>query len=291
MSALGELVANLDIDGPPGPQLVARRFPRMTMHHTRSGSGKPLLLVHGLGGSSRSWDTISVNLAQGREVIALDLPGHGGTPAEADSGTFDGLARSLDDWLGTENLAGIDMVGSSMGARLVLEMLRRGRAGAVVALDPGGFWHGWERTFFRTTITASIALVRAMRPALPAITKNVAGRTALMVQLSAKPWALDPALILNELRSFAGTPTFGSLVKDLATGPMQEGHAGNSAPVVIGWGRKDRLCLPQQASRATAAFPRARMHWFAHSGHFPMWDQPKETIRVILDATGQLESA
>lgn len=256
------------------------------MHHTRSGSGKPLLLIHGLGGSHRSWDKISTDLAQTREVIALDLPGHGQTPAEADSGTFEGLARSLDDWLGSENLAGIDMVGSSMGARLVLEMARRGRAGAVVALDPGGFWQGWERTFFKTTITASIALVRAMQPALPALTKNVAGRTALMLQLSAKPWALDPALVLNELRSFAGTPTFDALVKDLATGPMQEGPAGTSAPVVIGWGRKDRLCLPRQARRAITAFPKATIHWFAHSGHFPMWDQPSETIGVILDATG-----
>ncbi len=262
----------------------------MTMHHTRSGRGKPLLLVHGLGGSYRSWDTISATLAKTREVIALDLPGHGQTPAEADSGTFNGLARSLDDWLVSENLAGIDMVGSSMGARLVLEMARRGRAGAVVALGPGGFWQGWERTFFRTTIMASIKLVRAMHRVLPAITRNVAGRTALMFQLSAKPWALGPALVLNELRSFAGTPTFDSLVKDLATGPMQEGPAATSAPVVIGWGRKDRLCLPQQARRALAAFPDATMHSFARSGHFPMWDQPQETIPVILEATGRLQS-
>lgn len=260
------------------------------MHNTRSGRGKPLLLIHGLGGSHRSWDPVSTGLAEARDVIALDLPGHGQTPAEADSGTFDGLARSVEDWLVTENLEGIDMVGSSMGARLVLEMARRGLAGAVIALDPGGFWQGWERTFFRTTITASIAAVRAMQPALPAITGNVAGRTALMLQLSAKPWALNPSLVLSELRSFAGTSTFNSLVKDLSTGPMQEGPAATNAPVVIGWGRKDRLCLPKQANRAMAAFPKAEVHWFAQSGHFPMWDQPMDTIEVILNATDRAAS-
>lgn len=256
----------------------------MTMHHTRTGSGKPLLLVHGLGGTRRSWDTILPALAQAREVIALDLPGHGQTPAEADSGTFDGLARSLEEWLRAESRIGIDMVGSSMGARLVLEMARRGRAGAVVALDPGGFWQGWERTFFRTTIAASIRLVRALRPALPVITRNVAGRTALMAQLSAKPWALDPALIAQELKSFVNTPTFDALVKDLGTGAAQRGTSDTPASVVIGWGRKDRLCLPRQAARAMAAFPDASLHWFESSGHFPMWDQPQETVRVILDA-------
>ena len=233
----------------------------------------------------RSWDTIADTLAQSREVIAIDLPGHGQTPAAADSGTFDGLARSLDEWLEVENLAGVDMVGSSLGARLVLEMVRRGRAGATVALDPGGFWQGWERTFFKTTITASIALVRAMKPALPAVTGNVASRTALMFQLSAKPWALDPAVVLTELRSFAGTETFNSLVNDLASGPTQKGVQQTAHPVVIGWGRKDRLCLPQQAKRAMAEFPQATMHWFEESGHFPMWDEPRETVRVILDAT------
>lgn len=257
----------------------------MIMHHTRTGRGKPLLLVHGLGGSTHSWDTILPQLAQAREVIALDLPGHGKTPQEVDSGRFDGLARSLDDWLRAEELTGIDMVGSSMGARLVLEMARRGHAGVVVALDPGGFWQGWERTFFKTTITASTALVRALRPALPAITRNVAGRSALMLQLSAKPWALDPALVSNELRSFADTPTFDALVRDLATGASQRGSENTRAHIVIGWGRQDRLCLPRQAKRAVHAFPNATVHWFEQSGHFPMWDQPQETVRVILETT------
>lgn len=261
----------------------------MTMHYTRTGRGKPLLLVHGLGATCGSWDTISPALSQARELITVDLPGHGQTPEEADSGTFDGLARSLDSWLRAENLIGVDMVGSSLGARLVLEMARRGQSGAVVALDPGGFWHGWERTFFKATITPSVALVRALRPAIRAITGNFAGRTALMAQLSARPWALDPAFVARELKSLADTRTVNSLVKDLANGAMQAGPANTAAPVVIGWGRKDRLCLPQQADRAMKAFPEATLHWFERSGHFPMWDQPEETVRVILDATSVSE--
>ena len=262
----------------------------MTMHYTRTGRGKPLLLVHGLGATCGSWDTISPALSQVREVIAVDLPGHGQTPEEADSGTFDGLARSLDSWLRAENLIRVDMVGSSLGARLVLEMARRGQSGAVVALDPGGFWQGWERTFFKATITPSVALVRALRPAIRAITGSFAGRTALMAQLSARPWALDPAFVARELRSLANTRTVNSLVKDLANGAMQAGPANTAAPVVIGWGRKDRLCLPQQADRAMKAFPEATLHWFERSGHFPMWDQPEETVRVILDARSISES-
>lgn len=256
------------------------------MEHHRQGAGKPLLLVHGLGGSRQSWDTIVARLGSTRELILLDLPGHGATPAEGDSGTFAGLARSLEAWLGAQGLAGVDMVGSSLGARLVLEMARRGKAGAAVSLDPGGFWAGWERHWVFTTLRASGAALRLGRPTLRLLAHTAAGRTALLAQLSARPWALDGDLVERELKGLAATPTFDALVADLAYGPPQEGPAHpNSGPVTIGWGRQDRLCLPSQAARAQAAFPSARLHWFDGSGHFPMWDQPEETAALILRAT------
>jgi pimeloyl-ACP methyl ester carboxylesterase len=188
-------------------------------------------------------------------VLAIDLPGHGATPAGPDGGTFLGLADAVDAFIAEHDLAGVDVVGSSMGARLALELARRGRVGAVVALDPGGFWRGWERTFFRATIGASIRLVRGIRPALPALSRSAAGRTMLLAQLSARPWALDPDLVAAELESFATTVTFDALVRDLAGGPEQQGpSAAGSGPVVIGWGLQDRLCLPHQTASERSCF-------------------------------------
>jgi pimeloyl-ACP methyl ester carboxylesterase len=155
-----------------------------------------------------------------------------------------------------------------------------------VALDPGGFWAGWERTYVHSTLRASVAALRTLRPLLPTLCRNVATRTALLAQLSAKHWALDEGLVASELTSFAETPTFDALLKDLAYGPAQPGPAAaSSGRIAIGWGRHDRLCLPVQASRAIEAFPDARLVWFEESGHFPMWDQPEETIATILAAT------
>jgi pimeloyl-ACP methyl ester carboxylesterase len=254
---------------------------------SRQGSGPKLLLIHGLGSSRAAWAPILPALAKHRELILIDLPGHGDSRAEPDSGTFAGLARSVRGFLSEQGLTGADMVGSSLGGRLVLELARTAEAGSVVALDPGGFWRGWERTFFSTTITASVNLLRLARPALPALVGNPVTRTALLAQLSARPWALDPEPVANELKSFASTPTFDALVADLANGPEQAGPAApGTGTVVIGWGKQDRLCIPVQAKRAQAAFPSSSLHWFAGSGHFPMWDQPAETVQVILDATG-----
>lgn len=256
------------------------------MNKIERGTGRALLLIHGLGGSWRSWRTILEPLSESRTIIAIDLPGHGATPAEPDSGTFDGLVGSVERYIVEAGLTGVDVVGSSMGARIVLELARRGLVGNVVALDPGGFWRGWERTFFRVTIGASGRLLRAIRASLPALSRNTASRTALLAQLSARPWALDGQIVATELEGLSTTPTFDALVHDLATGPEQTGPAAaGTGRVVIGWGRHDRLCLPKQAARAQAAFPTAELHWFEGSGHFPMWDAPGETVGVILGAT------
>jgi pimeloyl-ACP methyl ester carboxylesterase len=258
-----------------------------TLAHSRSGTGKPLLLVHGLGSTRRAWCLVGRALSEHREVIAVDLPGHGETPPEGDSGTFAGLARSLELWLDDNGLTGVDMVGSSLGGRLVLEMARLGRSGAVVALDPGGFWEGWERQYTYTSLMASGMLLRGLASALPVLAHNPASRSALLAQLSARPWALNGDLVAGELLSLTKTPNFDALVSDLAFGPVQPGPAApGSGPVTIGWGRQDRLTLPIQAERALVAFPGARLHWFNGSGHFPMLDQPDETIALVLDSTG-----
>lgn len=244
-------------------------------------------MIHGLGGSVRSWDSIAAPLAGRRELILFDLPGHGHSPLDHDSGTFAGLMRSVTEMIAAQDLRGVDVVGSSMGARMALELARLGLAGNVVALDPGGFWQGWERTFFKTTLAASIRLLRGLRPMLGGAARNRASRTALLAQLSPRPWRLDPGMVAQELESFVATPTFDSLVRDLAEGPGQQGPAATgSGRIVIGWGRQDRLCLPRQAKRAATRFPEAELVWFDRCGHFPMWDRPRETVELILRATG-----
>jgi pimeloyl-ACP methyl ester carboxylesterase len=259
----------------------------MPLHSVRRGSGKPLLLVHGLGSSRWAWSLITLALAEERETVAVDLPGHGETPAEEDSGTFAGQLRSLEAFLDAEGLAGVDMVGSSMGGRMVLELARRGRAGAAVALDPGGFWAGWERQYTYGSLVAMRTLLRTIGPTIPTVARSAAARTGLLAQLSARPWALNGDVVEKEMHGVAYSSPFEALASDLVFGPVQEGPAApGSGPVTIGWGRHDRLTLPDQAQRAAAAFPGSRLHWFDHSGHFPMLDEPDAAAALILDAVG-----
>lgn len=260
----------------------------MDLHFVRRGQGQPLLLIHGLGGHWQSWETIIDALAAEREVIAVDLPGFGATPPLAGEVSIATLADALEQFLDTHDLRGIDTVGSSMGARLALELARRGAVGTAVALDPGGFWSDGERKFFGTTIGASIGLIRLLQPLLPQLTRSAVGRTVLLAQFSARPWRLAPQVVLDELRSYIASPSTDAALHALVHGPTQEGlpAASQRAPIVIVWGRTDRVCLPAQAARALEQFPGAQLHWLDACGHFPHWDRPQTTARLILASTG-----
>ncbi len=257
------------------------------MHTIREGTGQPLLLVHGLGSTARSWDLIRPALAAQREVIAVDLPGFGKTPPLAGPVTVATLTDAVEGFIRREGLGHAGLAGSSMGARMVLELARRGHPGAVVALDPGGFWDDVQVKVFGATVKASVALVRSIQPALPALTRSAAGRTALLAQFSAHPWRLPADLVLTELRGFKSSASIYEALADLVHGPRQEGAPAGSlqGTVVIGWGRQDLVTLPTEARRAAALFPDATLHWFEHCGHFPHWDQPDEASELILAAT------
>lgn len=257
------------------------------MHFIRRGVGKPLLLVHGLGGSWRSWEPILEQLVARRDVIAVDLPGFGTTPPLNGTVSIGTMADAVIAFLQANELVGVDVVGSSMGARLVLELARRGVVGSVVSLDPGGFWQGAETTVFSATVGLSLQLVKALQPIMPLLTDNVIGRTLLLAQFSSHPWRLSAPLVLQELRNFARSPSFAPMLDQLVHGPTQQGATplSDRHPMAIGWGRHDHVCFTTQATRAQAAFPKARLYWFEHSGHFPMWDSPEETVELILAST------
>ena len=92
---------------------------------------------------------------------------------------------------------------------MVLELARRGVGGDTVALDPGGFWSDRELVVFGATLRPSIAVVRALRDRLPALLGSSAGRTLLLAQLSARPWALTRETVLPDVRGLADSPATG----------------------------------------------------------------------------------
>ncbi len=129
--------------------------------------------------------------------------------------------RTLSDavilFINEQKLNDVDTVGSSIGARLVLELARRGGVlGGVISLDPGGFWQGWQRHFFYRSIWLSIRLIRPLKIFLPKITGSKIGRTALFPQFSPRPWRLSAKATLDEMPDYISAKSFDELLSNLA---------------------------------------------------------------------------
>src|SRR5215212_1454183 len=108
----------------------------------RHGSGEPLLLIHGTGGSRLVWRSVVDLLTPHREVLLVDLPGHAESdpPPDGVPHTPIGYAPLL---AGVLDEIGFDMAhvaGNSVGGWTALELAKLGRARSVVALAPAGMW-------------------------------------------------------------------------------------------------------------------------------------------------------
>lgn len=243
-----------------------------------------MLLVHGLGARLETWSPILEPLAAEHEVVAIDLPGFGRSEPLTAQPTIDAFCDAVAAFQAAHGLTEAHLVGSSMGARIVLELARRGAPGTTVALDPGGFWSAGHLRVFATSLSLSVRLLRPLRPALPALMANPLTRTALLCQFSARPWAVPASLATMELQTLAASKEFDRVLHELVHGPTQAGADTTAGRVVIGWGRNDRVCFPSQAKVALQRFPEATLHWFDRCGHFPHWDAPQETVDLILSS-------
>ncbi|HEY6665410.1 MAG TPA: alpha/beta fold hydrolase, partial [Propionibacteriaceae bacterium] len=110
--------------------------------YDRIGSGEPLVLLHALGLSRRTWDPVIPALSEHFEVIAVDLPGFGDSepmPPENEP-TPAALAVAVVALLDDLGLSNPHLVGNSLGGWVTLELASMRPAASVTLLSPAGLW-------------------------------------------------------------------------------------------------------------------------------------------------------
>jgi 2-succinyl-6-hydroxy-2,4-cyclohexadiene-1-carboxylate synthase len=96
----------------------------LRLHAAISGSGHPLMLLHGFTGSVETWAPLRPDLEREYRVIAVDLPGHGRSSSPPDPGRYS-LRRVASDLVDVMDEIGIDratVIGYSMGGRAALHL-------------------------------------------------------------------------------------------------------------------------------------------------------------------------
>ena len=102
------------------------------------GSGRPIVLVHGLGGSHANWLSVGERLAAHGRVYAVDLAGHGRTRSRARSAKVGANRRLIGRFLESVARAPAVLVGNSMGGYLSLAQAAAEphKVASLVLVDP-----------------------------------------------------------------------------------------------------------------------------------------------------------
>ena len=99
----------------------------LRLHVTCSGTGPPLVLLHGFTGSGATWHPLREALGARHTIITIDLPGHGRSDAPDDPARYalDRFAGDLASVLDTLGMSRIALLGYSLGGRAALRFAIR----------------------------------------------------------------------------------------------------------------------------------------------------------------------
>jgi pimeloyl-ACP methyl ester carboxylesterase len=266
--------------GPPG------------LNAHRGGSGEPLVLLHGIGLSIRTWRPVLPALEREHDVLALDLPGFGESPplAPGTRSTVPAIADAVEDELGASGLERPHLAGNSLGGWVALELARRGRARSVVAFAPAGLWSGWEVPYTRAMLRLHRAGAALLSPQAERLLRPTALRAALLGLAYGRPWRVGPADAVYTERALAAAPGWRETLEWMLS-HNADGLDELRVPVLIVWGKRDRVLPPRQGPRYAHAIPGAELRIVAGLGHIPMSDDPELVARTIVAATGKRSEA
>jgi len=248
--------------------------------YEKAGSGPPLLLIHGLGSCKEMWRPVVPLLAREREVVAIDLPGFGESPAGPE--TVEGLAASVAGFAAELGFERPHVAGNSMGGGIALALGASGQARTACAVSPIGFANDREALYARALLAMTRAMATALAPVAAPIAGNRMLRAATTAHAVGRPSRLPPEECAHWTRVYAEAPSFWALLRN-APGWQAPTPA---CATTVAWGDRDRLLIySRQAPRARRRLPGARHVTLAGCGHVPTWDDPEQVAAVLLEAS------
>ncbi|MDT4916104.1 MAG: hypothetical protein QOH89_804 [Pseudonocardiales bacterium] len=254
--------------------------------YERHGAGEPLVLVHGVTHRRQAWYPVLDQLAEHREVILVDLPGHGESPPFVLDGLSvrDALRRDFEGFLDELGLERPHVAGNSLGGLVSLHAGVNGRAASVTCLSPAGFWRDEaEFAYTRRFFLGLLQLANRLGPSAERAARTRAVRQVVYSSLMAHPSRVPFDQVLGDVRGFMyARPTLRTLLS--AAEPFTDTMPGD-VPVTIAWAGRD-LVLPRwQAETAKERLPFAEHLMLRGVGHVPMFDHPSLITKVLLEGS------
>jgi pimeloyl-ACP methyl ester carboxylesterase len=252
----------------------------------RAGRGEPLLLLHGIGSTRDDFSALLPPLAEHFDVLALDLPGHGGSPVGTWPPTVAALTDAVEADLDARGLGRVHILGNSLGARIGIELAVRHRARSVVALSPSGLGLPTERLHQGVLMATARTLTRTLRPLLGTLARTPAGRTALLAGMRARPWEASESEALAMRGGFADSTGFWSMLWWAVLQDVPTDLHRIDVPVLLAQGSVD-VVGAGQTPRYLALIPGSRFRLLAAAGHAPQSDAADAILDLVRETSAR----
>jgi pimeloyl-ACP methyl ester carboxylesterase len=271
----------LKIWGDSPPEFKNLKLPGSddSVHYLQAGAGPDLVLLHGLGASLIIWRSVLPILARRFRVTAFDLPGFGQSSKDrlGDYG-LDAQAKRLLVAMDELQIHQAFLVGSSMGGAIALWLSKTHpeRFKAVAALAPA------------TDPNLVLPQLRLLRPTLPfmqyAMNRHLT--SLILRRVLSRRELITPELAhayFEPYRSDRNTVrTFWRALELLRDSRLPNELANISVPILILYGKKDRMVPWRSIQHLHDVLPNATFKTHATAGHHMMEDEPEWTAEEIL---------
>ncbi len=239
----------------------------------------PLVILHGLLGSSRNWITIGKALAAHYEVFALDLRNHGDSPHDSASG-FDEMAADVETFMQQQGFEHAHLLGHSLGGKVAMHLAVNNPARVdsltVVDIAPKAY-----PPYHIDDFEGMMALN------LNALTTRKEADTFL--KRSVPDFGQRQFLLTNLKRDENGKFVWGVNLKtlywNLDTLRQNSLPAGETydGPCLFILGEDSRFVRLTDHPKIREYFPKANIRTIAEAGHNPHIDQPQAFLAILED--------
>lgn len=246
----------------------------------------PLLILHGLLGSSRNWMSVGQTLADSFNIFAIDLRNHGNSP-HAETHTYEEMIVDLEHWLLDKNIDQFYLLGHSMGGKVAMgyacQHPDRVKGLIVEDIAPKVYSHRWAAEFeaMQELDLASLKSRRDADQALELKIKDWGMRQFVMTNLARNPesgftWQVNLPVLINNLEDI-----LGKAVKD---------GFNYTGPTLFLRGSKSDYILQEDQSTIKHYFPNSTLVDIPDAGHNLHIDNMPKFIQTVKDFINPIES-
>lgn len=248
-------------------------------HRDLGGAGNPpLVILHGLLGSSRNWQTAGKDLAERYHVFALDLRNHGSSP-HAPEMSYDALVADVLAWLDGRGLPRVALLGHSMGGKVAMRLAcrqpQRVERLVVVDIAPKDYRWAAHRAEFAAMNELDLA--------------HLASRAEAELRFEARvdDWAMRKFLATNLERTSDGRwrwqinlPVMTAALPELEANSL-EADDRFGGPTLFVTGERSTYVSAEDHSTIRGHFPEVVFRAVAGAGHNPHMDRRVEFVQAV----------